>query len=59
MKERRFATIEEIKTVSLEELKTIPKGAYQKCFEDLKNYWHKCIISEGDYLEENNIDIGE
>ena len=26
---RRFATIEEIKTASLEELKTIPKSAYQ------------------------------
>jgi hypothetical protein len=37
MKRRRFATIEEIKTASLEELKTIPKRAYQKCFEDWKN----------------------
>lgn len=22
----------------------------QKCFEDLKKRWHKCIIFEGDYL---------
>ncbi|EFN61457.1 hypothetical protein EAG_06045, partial [Camponotus floridanus] len=48
--ERRFATIEEIKTASLEELETIPKSADQKCFEDWKKRWHKCIISEGDYF---------
>jgi hypothetical protein len=36
MKGQRFATIEEIKIASLEELKTIPKSAHQKCFEDWK-----------------------
>jgi len=44
MKGWRFATIEEIKTTSLEELKAIPKSACQKCFEDWKKHWHKCII---------------
>ena len=44
MKGRRFATIEEIKTASLEELMAIPKSAYQKCFEDWKKRWHRCII---------------
>ena len=37
MKGWRFATIEEIKTALLEELNTIPKSAYQKCFEDWKS----------------------
>ena len=36
MKGRRFATIKEIKTESLRELKDIPKSAYQKCFEHWK-----------------------
>ncbi|KYN13102.1 hypothetical protein ALC57_14709, partial [Trachymyrmex cornetzi] len=36
MKGRRFATIEEIKAASLEELKAIPKSAFQKCFDDWK-----------------------
>jgi len=57
MKGRRFATIEEIKTASLEELKAIPKSAYGKCFEDWKNRWHKRIVSEGDYFEGDNINI--
>ena len=59
MKGRRFATIEEIKTASLEELKAIPKSAYQKCFEDWKKRWHKCIISEGGYFQGDNINIDE
>ena len=57
MKGSRFSTIVEIKTVLLEELKTIPKSADQKCFKDWKKRWHKCIISEGDYFEGDNIDI--
>ena len=48
-KRTRFASIEEIKIVSLEELNTIPK-----CFEDWKKRWLKCLITEGD-----NIDIDE
>ena len=49
----------EMKTGSREDLKTISKSPYQKCFEDWKKRWHKCIISEGDYFEGNNIDIDE
>ena len=59
MKGRRFTTIEEIKTASPEELKTISKSAHQKCFKDMKKRWDKYIISEGDYFEEDNIDIDE
>ena len=59
MKGRRFATIEKIKIASLEELKTIPKSDYQKCFEDWKKRCHKCIMSEGDYFEGDNIDTVE
>ena len=59
MKGLRFAKIEEIKTTSLEELKTIPKSGYKRCFEDWKKRWHKCIISEGDCFEGYNVDIDE
>ena len=59
MKGRRFGNIEEIKTESLKELNAIPKIAFQKCFEDWKKRWHKCIISKGEYFEVDNIDINE
>ena len=59
MKGKRFATIDEIKSESKNELMAIPKSAFQKCFGDLKKRWHKCIISEGDYFEGNKMDVDE
>ncbi|KYN44220.1 hypothetical protein ALC56_01342 [Trachymyrmex septentrionalis] len=59
MKGRRYATIEEIKTASKEELNKITKNNFLKCFEDWKKRWHKCIISDGDYFEGDKIDIYE
>ena len=32
---------------------------YQKVLQGLEKRWHKCIISEGDYFEGDNIDIDE
>lgn len=43
----------------MEELKAIAKSGYQKCFEDWKKRWHKCIISERYYFEGDKIDIDE
>ena len=48
---KRFATIEEIKEKSKQELLAIPKGAFQKYFEEWKKRWNKCNISEGGYFE--------
>ena len=59
MKGKRLATIDEIKSESKKELMTIPKSAFQKCFEDWKKDWHKCIISEGDYFEGDKMDFYE
>ncbi|UYV78964.1 hypothetical protein LAZ67_17000510 [Cordylochernes scorpioides] len=55
MKGRRYATLDEIKTASKEELKKIFKNDFLKCFEDWKNSWHKCIITHGDYFEGDKI----
>ncbi|UYV60743.1 hypothetical protein LAZ67_1002089 [Cordylochernes scorpioides] len=44
MKGRRYATLDEIKTASKEELKKILKNDFLKCFEDWKNRWHKCVL---------------
>ncbi|UYV71241.1 hypothetical protein LAZ67_8002358 [Cordylochernes scorpioides] len=43
MKGRRYATLDEIKTASKEELKKILKNDFLKCFEDWKNRWHNRI----------------
>jgi histone-lysine N-methyltransferase SETMAR len=59
LKGRRFTSIDDIKSESVKELKAITKIEFQKCFEDWKKRWHKCIISEGDYFEGDKIDIDE
>ena len=51
MKGNHFAMIEEIKEKSTQELLAILESSFQKCFENWKKRWHKCIISEGDTLK--------
>ena len=59
MKGKRFTAFEEIKEKSKQELLTMPKGAFQKCFRDWKKRWHKRIIfgGRGGYLEGDKIVI--
>ena len=58
-KGRRFTAIDDIKSASLKEIKAIPKIEFEKCFEDWKKRWHKCIISNGDYFKSDNINVDE
>ena len=45
----RFDTIEEIQAKSEIE--------FNKCFDDWKKRWNKCIISGGDYFEGDGINL--
>ena len=40
----RFDTIEETQAESKKALKAIPEIEFNKCFDDWKKHWHKCII---------------
>ena len=53
----RFDTIEEIQAESKKVLKAILEIEFNKCFDDWKKCWHKCIISGGDYFEGDEIDL--
>ena len=57
MKGKRFATIEETKSKSKQELLAIPKRSFQKCFEDWKKRLHMSVTSEGGYFEGDKIVI--
>ena len=59
LKGRLFSAIDDIKSASLKELKAIPKIEFEKCFEDWKKRSHKCIISNEDYFEGDNINVGK
>ena len=53
----RFNTFEKIRAESKKALKVIPEIEFNKCFEDRKKRWHKCIISGGDHFEGDEIDL--
>lgn len=48
LKVRCFTSTDDIKSASLKKLKTIQKIEFQKCFNDWKKCWHKCIIFNGE-----------
>jgi hypothetical protein len=33
------------------QLNTIPKNAFQKCFQQWHDRWNKCVHYQGDYFE--------
>lgn len=49
---KRFESVEIIKQYSL---KTIPKSAYNKCYDEWIIRWRKCIASNGAYVEGDKI----
>ncbi|UYV75892.1 hypothetical protein LAZ67_13001698 [Cordylochernes scorpioides] len=59
LKGRKFQSIEEIKVESKKAMKATPKTDYQRCFADWKKRWLKCIAANGDYFEEDNLNLVE
>ena len=57
MKVKRFATIQQRKDKTKQELLATPRSAFQNFFEDFKKRWHKCLISEGGNFAGNKIVI--
>ena len=53
-----FDTIRKIKTDS-KVLTIIQEKYYFDCFEDWKMRWKRCVLSDGDYFEEDEIDLEE
>ena len=59
LKGRHFTAIDDNKSAPMKELKAIPMIEFEKCFKDWKKRWRKCIISNGDYFEGDNINGDE
>jgi transposase len=51
LKGRRFHSVVEIKEKSLEDLRAIPKNAFQDCFRKWEKRWERCMNSQGEYFE--------
>jgi hypothetical protein len=53
LKGTRFESREDIKQNATAWLITIPKDAFQKCFQQWWKRWEKCVHYQGDYFEKD------
>ncbi|PNF37545.1 hypothetical protein B7P43_G13826 [Cryptotermes secundus] len=51
LKGTRFESREDIMRNAMAQLMTIPKDAFQKCFQQWRKRWEKCVHCQGDYSE--------
>jgi hypothetical protein len=51
LKDSRFDSREDIMRNATKELRSLPKEAFQKCFQQWKERWTKCVASQGAYFE--------
>jgi len=51
LKGRHFYDIDDIRSNTMAALKAIPQNQFQSCFEGWTRRWHRCIASQGEYLE--------
>jgi hypothetical protein len=51
LKGSRFDSREDIMWNTTKELRSLPEEAFQKCFQQWKEHWAKCVESQGAYFE--------
>jgi hypothetical protein len=51
LKGTQFESREDIMRNATARLITIPKDAFQKCFQQWRKRWEKCVHYQGDYFE--------
>jgi len=51
LKGTRFQSREDIMRNATDQLRAIPKEAFQRCFRQWQNRWEKCVAAQGDYFE--------
>jgi len=52
LKGRHFVGTDDISSNTTAALKASLQNQFQKCFEEWTGYWHRCIASLGEYLED-------
>ena len=55
LKGKRYATVEEVKTASQEALNNIKLQQFQRCFTQWEKRLDKCIASNGEYFEGDQV----
>jgi hypothetical protein len=55
LKRRHFDDIGNIRSNTTAALKAIPQNQFENCFEGWTRHWHRCIASQGEYFEGNEV----
>ncbi|KDR06890.1 hypothetical protein L798_03371 [Zootermopsis nevadensis] len=51
LKGTHFATMEDITSNAMAELRKIPNEAFRRCFQQWQDRWSKCVRAQGSYFE--------
>jgi hypothetical protein len=57
LKGRYFADSDDIRSNTTAALKAMPQNQFQNCFEGWTGRWHRCVASQGVYMEGNHFGI--
>ena len=57
LKGRHFGTLDNIQKSITDKLKVIPAEAFQHCYEQWKQHLCHCVAAQGNYFEEDNLDL--
>jgi len=57
MRGQNWDDVETIKHEMTRQLRSLTSEDVEECFNQWKRRWDKCIATDGEYFEENKIDI--
>jgi len=57
LKGRHFEPVENIEKAVTDQLKAIPVCDYQRCYEEWEQRLRRCVASQGNYFEGDNLDL--
>lgn len=57
LKGHHFGTLENIAKAVTDQLKAIPVSEFQHCYEEWKNRLQRCVASQGNYFEGDNVEL--
>jgi len=49
--------VENIEKAVTDQLKAIPVGDFQRCYEEWEQRLPRCVASQGNYFEEDKLDL--
>jgi transposase len=55
LKGHHFGIVENMRIIVTDELRTLTENDFRYCYDQWKERWNHCVISQGSYFEEDNL----